>query len=310
MTRTAIAKDWLKSIGLLGWCALAILLFILTSWARAGAYVMFYSGPAPGCSFLRTTLALRRTLVQAAAEPSMTSKSHVLPPENGFMRVETPSGAFWEPYNPKGSEVIAQLAEIQGKYSSFARLPARPGDVVLDCGANVGTFTREALIRGARLVVAIEPVPKNLECLRRNLQPYIASKRVIVVPKGVWNKEDVLIIHESDSSSAEDSFVRTKESHDGPTLPLTTIDKIVSDLQLDRVDFIKMDIEGAEPNALRGAQHTLSRFRPRLEVEVSGNRSEILNIARSAWPYRLECLTCAADVQKKTIAPVLISLEP
>jgi FkbM family methyltransferase len=45
----------------------------------------------------------------------------------------------------------------------------RAGDVVLDCGAGIGLFARQALKRGARTVIAIEPVPENLECLRRNL---------------------------------------------------------------------------------------------------------------------------------------------
>jgi len=271
---------------------------------------MFYSGRAPNCSFAGTSLALRRTFVQSTAEQRILAKSRVLSRENGYMHIDTPQGTFWEPDNPKGSEVIAQLAEIEGKYSSLARPPARAGDVVLDCGANVGIFTREAILRGARLVVAIEPVPNNLECLRRNLQPYIASKRVIVVPKGVWDKEDFLIIQESDSSSAEDSFVRTKDTHPGAALPLTTIDKIVDELSLDRVDFIKMDIEGSEVKALRGAQHTLARFRPWLEVEASGNESAILNTARMAWPYQFGCLTCTANVVKKTVTTNLISLRP
>ena len=49
-------------------------------------------------------------------------------------------------------------------------------------------------------------------------------------------------------------------------LPLTTIDAIVDDLRLERVDFIKLDIEGAEREALEGAKATLTRFRPRLAV--------------------------------------------
>ena len=50
-----------------------------------------------------------------------------------------------------------------------------PGDVVFDCGAHVGTYTRESLKAGARLVVAIEPAPDNLEYLRRNLAKEIAA---------------------------------------------------------------------------------------------------------------------------------------
>ena len=68
----------------------------------------------------------------------------------------------------------------------------RPGDVVLDCGANVGVYTRHALEAGARLVVAIDPAPENIECLRRNFSEEIKAGRVVVYPKGVWDKDEVL----------------------------------------------------------------------------------------------------------------------
>ena len=64
----------------------------------------------------------------------------------------------------------------------------RRGDIVLDAGANVGVFTRKALWAGASKVIAIEPAPENLECLRRNFAAEIADGRVVVYPKGVWDK--------------------------------------------------------------------------------------------------------------------------
>ena len=74
-------------------------------------------------------------------------------------------------------------------YGTGAR-GVQPGDVVLDCGANIGIFSKTALASGARLVVAVEPAPDTLECLRRNLGREIAERRVIVYPKGVWDHDD------------------------------------------------------------------------------------------------------------------------
>ena len=61
-----------------------------------------------------------------------------------------------------------------------------------------------------------------------------------------------------DHNSAADSFViNPKDAHaTGEKLPLTTIDKLVAELNLPRVDFIKMDIEGAEVKALHGGRKT------------------------------------------------------
>src|SRR5438034_846183 len=49
-------------------------------------------------------------------------------------------------------------------------------------------------------------------------------------------------------------------------VPLTTIDILVQELHLDRVDFIKMDIEGSEKPALRGAAQTIKKFSPRMAI--------------------------------------------
>jgi hypothetical protein len=49
---------------------------------------------------------------------------------------------------------------------------------------------------GAKLVVAIEPAPTNPECLPRNMRREIADGRVIVSAKGVWDKEDTLVLNE------------------------------------------------------------------------------------------------------------------
>jgi FkbM family methyltransferase len=184
----------------------------------------------------------------------------------GLERWETPAGRFWI---PPGSQYTLpfNLAEQELGLYEFGELGVRPGDVVLDCGANVGVYTRHALEAGARLVVAIEPLPENLICLRRNFATDIAADRVVLVPKGVWNREELLEMHVDAGSTAAASVVMGRGKRERKlTVPLTTIDRLVQDLNLDRVDFIKMDIEGAETNALQGAANTLREWRPRLAI--------------------------------------------
>lgn len=174
-----------------------------------------------------------------------------------------------------------------------------PGDVVLDCGANVGTFVKTALENGAERVVAIEPAPQTLECLRRNLAAEIAAHRVVVYPKGVWNKEDVLILNEHNDTTAMDSFVIAKDTHKGIAVPLTTIDKLVSELGLDRVDFIKMDIEGAEQNALAGGRETILKWKPRMEMSVNHLPEDPVKVPQLILgmqpDYKQRFLLCDAD---------------
>ena len=172
----------------------------------------------------------------------------------------------------------------------------RSGDVVLDCGAHVGVFTRRALASGAALVVAIEPAPDNVECLRRNFEPEVRAGRVIVYPKGVWDKDDFLVLHTVEGNSAGDSFVFQLGAGSDVRVPLTTIDKLVDELHVPRVDFIKMDIKGSEKQALKGGAHTIQTFRPRLAIASEHNPQDpeqILAFIQSVRPdYRSRCGSC------------------
>ena len=215
----------------------------------------------------------------------------------GFRLWQTPNGRYWI---PRGADYVLpfNLSEQVNNIYGVGRQAVQAGDIVLDCGANVGVYTRKALDAGAKLVVAIEPAPENLECLRRNFPAEIAAGQVIVYPKGVWDKDDFLTLNVAPGNPAADSFVIQPEgSHPGGKLPLTTIDKLVKELDLARVDYIKMDIEGAEQRALIGARETLAQFRPRLALSSyhrPDDPEKIPQLVRHAWPgYRMECGPCA-----------------
>ena len=141
---------------------------------------------------------------------------------------------------------------VQRIYES-GEVAIRPGDTVVDCGAHVGLFTKLALKQGADRVVAIEPDPANVACLESNLGPEIAEGRVVVVKAGLWNKKTRLTFHESlDGNSGKHTFVlELPNANKIEGLPVLPLDDIVANLKLDRVDFIKMDIEGSERFAIQ-----------------------------------------------------------
>ena len=208
--------------------------------------------------------------------------------EDGDLQLwETPRGPFWM---PKGSAEIMPLVLAEQEYQIYGRAThaVKPGDIVLDCGADIGTFTRSALNRGAKVVVSVEPAPDKEPCLRRNFEREIADGRVIVVAKGVWNQESSLVLY-------GDSVVE-KRTSEGVRVPLTTIDKLVADLKLPRVDYIKMDIEGAEKQALAGGAETLRKYRPHLSIateHLPDDATAIPRTVRSIAPgYKLQCGPC------------------
>jgi FkbM family methyltransferase len=226
--------------------------------------------------------------VARAEVARIRNQSKLIATDGQYDHWQTPLGLYWVP-----SDTSSVLPVLLGQQAADEYGTVNPGDIVLDCGAHVGVFTREALDMGAAKVIAIEPSPENLECLRRNFMAEIAAKRVVVYPTGVWNEDTVLKLQRVKGNSAGNSFVMQVGEADSVGLPLTTIDKLVGELQLGRVDLIKMDIKGAERQALTGAKSTLSRFAPRLAVaaeHLAGDAEVLPGIVRAAHAgYEVRC---------------------
>ena len=266
-------------------------------WPRFRLFTLVVTGRSPVCP-------LRLALDSQAHQDRLKEikdrilvGSHLTAEKDGLELWDTPKGPYWI---PKGNRYVLpfNLAEMEAHIYGAGEHFVRAGDVVLDCGASDGDFSRQALNAGARLVVAIEISPASVECLRRNLAPEIAAGRAVVYPKGVWDKNDTLPLNVDDQNFAANSVVfLAPGAHPTLRAQLTTIDQIVNELALSRVDFIKMDIEGAEVNALHGARETLRRFRPRLAIATEhkpDDETAIPNAVRAIQSdYQAECGYCA-----------------
>src|SRR5438046_1342408 len=92
-------------------------------------------------------------------------------------------------------------------------------------------------------------MPWNWTWPRRGGGRKIADRSVVVYPKGVWDKDAILPLRVSSGLSSLADTVVLSGDQTLAQVPLTTIDKLVQELALPRVDMIKMDIEGAERQA-------------------------------------------------------------
>jgi FkbM family methyltransferase len=263
---------------------------------RLSALVL--AGRSPVCPLKNAVHAEENQKRQIEIKDEILKASKVVNKDDKYEQWQTPKGTYWI---AAGSRYVLpfNLAEQERRIYGAGQNFVRPGDVVLDCGANIGVFVAESLKAGAKTVVAIEPAPENIECLRRNFKDEIASGRVIVYPKGVWDKDDFLTMNIDEHNSAADSFViNPKDAHaTGNKLPLTTIDKLVAELNLPSVDFIKMDIEGAEVKALHGGRESIAKYHPRMALSVyhePDHPVEVPKAAKEAWSgYTITCGPCA-----------------
>lgn len=244
---------------------------------RVRAVSMMLQGRLPYMSWPDLLFVLVRFLIRP---PQMPWKGHpkieVVAKGRGEapcpVHWETPLGDFWgrETDGPLLAGLLGE--QLFGKVYQREPVAIRPGDVVFDAGAHLGTFTRLALQQGARLVIAFEPDPTNIRSLERTFGPEVKAGRVVLVEAALWSIPGTLSFNEEESGVGG-SVVLPRggllRGDDGTLhVPATTIDETVHGLNLERVDFIKMDIEGAERRALHGGRKTLSRFGPRMALSI------------------------------------------
>lgn len=158
------------------------------------------------------------------------------------------------------------------------------GGVFLDVGAHIGYFSIKAArkVGSTGHVVSFEPNPEVLKLLRDNVAANHASN-VTVEPIACTDRDQALTLYSvptnntGASSLARDNAQPWSPDIRGYQVRGRPIDAVVRELNLSRVDAIKVDVEGAEVSVLRGAIGTLKRFHPKLVVEVSAPQLATFN---------------------------------
>ncbi len=212
---------------------------------------------------------------------------------------DTLLGRLWIP--KPGLAVIKHLEHEQSveKVYDHPSVHVSNGDIVIDCGAHIGGFTRVALLAGAQMVIAVEPEKSNIVAFRRNFAEALKNGKVILVEKGVWDSNSTLPLH---LSSVGDSHSVSFQQNTGKdeVIQLITIDDLVRSLKLPRVDFIKMDIEGAERNALLGSKLTCKQWRPRMAISAYHKKTDPGDICSVIWNFQPGYLVESKDVLRRS----------
>lgn len=180
-------------------------------------------------------------------------------------------------YGFENLQLICHLLNIVGTFlleqyrCDRADVRIEPGDVAIDAGGCWGD-TALYFARQAESVYCYECVPANIEVLKKNLDlnPLLAQK-ISLVPKAL-HREPGRTMHFVDTGPGSHAV------QDGFQVQTDSIDNLVDTNRLGRVDFIKMDIEGAEMDALIGAERTIRSHRPRLAISVYHSLGDFASI--------------------------------
>jgi len=190
----------------------------------------------------------------------------------------------------------------------------KDGDNVIDLGANIGYFTLilAKLVGPTGKVFAFEPDPRNLALLKKNVE-YNNYKNVIIVPKAVSNVNDKCTLYTGQKTFGQNKIYKPKNTKIQKFIPIDSETVRLDDFfktngLLDKISFIKMDVEGAEFLALSGMKEILKlnkNIKIFTEAEIS-----YLEDAGSSYDQFIDLLTendftfSLADNRSETLTKV------
>jgi FkbM family methyltransferase len=174
----------------------------------------------------------------------------------------------WHTMRATGERLFfTSMAEDQGATTDYLKyLVPQPGDVVLDigsyCGLSVLAFSQAVGAEGR--VLAFEADPRTIDALRTNTKN---ADNVTIINKAVAGSSGAVLFS---SEASMGSAIVAKETERGKTVEVeaVTLDSIVNDYKLTRIDVVKVDIEGAEYGVLESSADILARFPARWAVEL------------------------------------------
>ncbi len=157
------------------------------------------------------------------------------------------------------------------------KVHAENADCIISGGLGVELWDSEmfcAQIKEKGHIHCFEPIASNVEIINNLLNHSDIKDMLTINPKGLWCCDDILYF--SDAKDASTTSYDNGEKIN--KCEVTTIDNYVCLNNLEKVNLIKLDIEGAELEALKGAINTISRFRPKLAISVYHLPEHILSI--------------------------------
>ena len=188
-------------------------------------------------------------------------------------RIWIPDDDDW--INWSGDYEQAQFNDVMPHISKW--------DVALDVGAHVGIWSTR-LAQKFKRVIAFEPVPKHIECWKRNMSKFISEQsewgNISILetvalghengtaPMKVPNTTNTgmaSLVHESNQKTG-DRWVQP-EWETFPEIVVET--RTLDSYEFDQLDFIKIDVEWFELRVLQGAENTIRKHKPIMYIEMS-----------------------------------------
>ena len=176
--------------------------------------------------------------------------------------------------NDKGiSEELAMFKIHEPLNTKFLSEQLQEGMICLDIGANLGyfTFLESLKIGKTGRVIGVEPAPLTFELFEKNIK--LQKHQNISSYNFAFSDKESTVDFFISNSSNWSRIIAEKDTYHGDKgdiikIKCRTIDNFIEELELKKLDLIRVDLEGYEFEIFEGAQKTLSELKPMLQIEV------------------------------------------
>lgn len=207
---------------------------------------------------------------------------------------------------------VLHFGEYEQKKIALTTRMLQDGDVILDVGAHLGWYSLSLAKQFPKLKIhAFEPLKHNFDILERNIKRNLASN-VIPHPFGLADHDARSKFYYFELVSPLGSPKNVLNLDQYQTIPckLKKLDDVVQLQKIERIDFIKCDTAGNDLPVLRGAEKSLVKFTPILNLDLIWNEkfgyspTDILNFLKN---YGYDCFSIS-KTQLKLIRTVSVEL--
>lgn len=231
---------------------------------------------------IRLWLAIVRYLLTFPTNVRKTYLGFYIPGRK-VLRVKTHDGYTFI-VRPKTTDISLAVLYTHEPYELREWFLTLAKGIVIDVGANIGGYAVRAC-RQADLVVAIEPQLEAFEILKRNVELNCRNNNVVLIRKGISDrksKSTLRIPKRRDAVFSGEAYIDKKAekvdkkiTYVDEEIELEPLDDIVKSLGIEKVDFLKIDIEGYEGVAFKGILDTLKNTKY-LMIEIKPENTWII----------------------------------
>lgn len=178
---------------------------------------------------------------------------------------------------------LAPRRNYQAQYMDF--IVKDEIKTVLDAGFcnGIHSLAFRKQLKNMKNLYALEPMYEKFK--NDSYDFYIQKENfVTIIPMGLWNKCGEIEFWENTSQKSASRVKGTKDASEIKTnekatiIKTTTIDEIKKDYNIEKIDFIKMDIEGAEQPALTGGEKSIIKDRPQMAISIYHSLNDFVSI--------------------------------